>query len=74
MEYYAGITTDKEEYFSEKLTQLFTKKQVMNVINSKSLPGEVMRRPKKKSGATMKKLLSSKFSLPGKCGDAIVAI
>ena len=45
------------------MTQLFSKKRVVSVINAKKHTGQVTIRPKKKSSSALKMLLSSKFSL-----------
>lgn len=63
MEYYAGISSEKTEFFSEKLTQLFSKKQVNSVINANKYTGEKTSKPGNKCSSALKELLSSKFAL-----------
>ena len=57
VEYYAGISDEKEEYFYSKLTNLFMKKQVKRLFNKKNTTNN----KRKKSKPTLRKLLSSKF-------------
>ena len=66
VEYYAGISDEKEEYFYSKLTNLFMKKQVMRLFNNNNITNK----KREKSKPTLRKLLSSKFSLQISCFHA----